>query len=78
MKNSLTNFLKVADAKHEINFHWPYVVLDPENNLFSIHLLLPHTSIPHCSSDADFEIIELNRLFQFLFVKPIKICERDN
>ena len=21
MKNSLTNFLKVADAKHDINFH---------------------------------------------------------
>ena len=23
MKNSLTNFLKLADAKHDINFHWP-------------------------------------------------------
>ena len=23
MKNSLPNFLKVADEKHEINFRWP-------------------------------------------------------
>ena len=23
MKNSLTNFLKVADEKHDIYFHWP-------------------------------------------------------
>ena len=25
MKNSLTNFLKVADEKHDIYFHWPYL-----------------------------------------------------
>ena len=22
-KKTLTNFLKVADEKHDINFHWP-------------------------------------------------------
>ena len=32
MKNFLTNFLKVADEKHEINFHWPKLVNYYENH----------------------------------------------